>query len=417
MTWTKLILIMLLASVGSAAPVGLMSRTPPEVRAQKADLEARDPALVDSFTDDQIARHGAFRRPHYMAFFLSTFLTVLMLVLLSRGPFALLAEQTSALKGGWFTQAVVLGAAITVLLALVALPIGYLTGYVIQHAWGLSNQSLGAWIADQARFLALGAVISAVTAAAFYGVLRWKPGSWWLWGWGAFTVLTVILVFLYPLVITPLFNRFTPLADSSLRQKILALGDEAGVELDEVLVADASKRSSVENAYVAGLGASKQMVLYDTLLESGTEEETLFVVAHELGHKVENHVVKNILISSAGILIGFGILSLFSRGPSFWRWGGADAIDDPRALPLLVLALTIATLATGPLNSAVSRHFEREADRFAVALTEDPDAGVRTFRRLAFSNLADLRPPGFLVTLLFGHPPIPERIRNLLAAE
>lgn len=417
MTWTKLTFIMLVASIGSAALIGLISRTPAAVRTQKTELEARDPSFGAEFTDEQVARHGAFRKPQYLSFFLSTALTLLMLVLLSRGPFASLADRTAAWKGGWLTQAVVLGAAITAILAIVGLPLSYVTGYVIQHAWDLSNQSIGAWLSDQLRFLVLGAVISAVTAAAFYGVVRWKPESWWLWGWGAFTLLTVALVFLYPLVITPLFNRFTPLEDSPLRDKVLALGDEAGVPLDEVLVADASKRSSVENAYVAGIGASKQMVLYDTLLEAGTEEETLFVVAHELGHKTENHLVKNIVISSAGLLIGFGALFLLSRKVSIWGWAGAEGVGDPGALPLLILFLTVATLLTGPISSGISRHFERQSDEVAVALTDDPGAGVKTFRRLAFNNLADLRPPQAVVTFLFSHPPIPERIRSLLASE
>ena len=417
MTWTKLALIMLTASIGSAALVGLISRTPAAVRGHQTELEARDPSLGAEFTDEQIARHGAFRKPQYLSFFLSTALTLLMLALLSRGPFSSLADRAAGWKGGWLTQAIVLGAAITALLALIALPLGYVTGYVIQHAWALSNQSAAAWLSDQLRFLVLGAVISAVTAAAFYGVVRWKPGSWWLWGWGAFTLLTAALVFLYPLVITPLFNRFTPLEESPLRDKIIALGDEAEVPLNEVLVADASKRSSVENAYVAGLGASKQMVLYDTLLEAGTEEETLFVVAHELGPKAKDHLVKNIAISSAGLLIGFGALFLLSRKASIWNWAGAEGIGDPRSLPFLVLFLTIATLLTGPISSGISRHFEREADAVAIALTDDPDAGVRTFRRLAFNNLADLRPPQAVVTFLFSHPPIPERIRSLLATE
>jgi STE24 endopeptidase len=416
-TWARFVLLAVIAAILCAGAVALLSRTTGSVRGAKPDTEERSAANGASFSDAQIARHGAYRRPNYAAFFLSTLLTIIVLVLIGRGPFSSLVDRTSGWRGGWFVQAMFCGALLTALLALVALPLSFITGFVIQHAWDLSNQSVGAWLTDQLRFLAIGGVISAVSAAAFFGIVRWKPDTWWLWGWAAFSLLTVALVFLFPVVIAPLFNRFTPLEEGPLRTEIIRLGDAAGVPLDEVLVADASKRSSAENAYVAGLGATKQLVLYDTLLEAGTEEETLFVVAHELGHKAENHVLKNVVISSAGLLVGFGLLFLLSKRQSVWAAAGAEGIGDVRALPLLVLFLTVMTLLVAPIESGISRHFERQADSAAIALTDDPVAGVSTFRRLAFSNLADLRPPAFLVGFLFSHPPIPDRIESLVTRE
>ena len=143
----------------------------------------------------------------------------------------------------------------------------------------------------------------------FFALVRWQPRTWWLWGWGAFTLLSVLLAFVWPVLVAPLFNRFTPLQDRDLSGRIRALAAAADVSLGDVLVADASRRSTAENAYVAGFSQTKRMVLYDTLLRSGTERETLFVVAHELGHEAESHVLKNIALSSAGLLGRFSLLA------------------------------------------------------------------------------------------------------------
>jgi STE24 endopeptidase len=186
------------------------------------------------------------------------------------------------------------------------------------------------------------------------------------------------------------------------------------VDIDEVLVADASRRTTAENAYVAGIGSTRQVVLYDTLIRAGDDDETAYVVAHELGHEVGNHIPKGVAASSAGLLAGFGVLSLLASRGSLWEWTGASGVGDPRALPLLALFVTVATLTLLPVQSAVSRHFEREADATAIRLTEDSDTGVKVFRRLAFSNIADLRPPAVAVWALYSHPPTDERIRSVL---
>lgn len=168
--------------------------------------------------------------------------------------------------------------------------------------------------------------------------------------------------------------------------------------------------------YVAGLGPSKQVVLYDTLLRSGSEDETAFVVSHELGHQRENHVVKSLLISFVGLFVGFAALKVLSSRGGLWEWGGASGIGDLRAIPILLLFSLVAGLLTLPVQNTVSRVFEEKADDVALELTEDPDTAIRSFRRLALSNLADLRPPRIAVLWLFSHPPIADRIEAAIAA-
>jgi STE24 endopeptidase len=415
MTWPKLLVIVGVASLLSAGVLALVSRTPASMRNAEPGPEATSPDLGSGFTDEQIARHGAYRGPAYLGFGLRVVLPILLLLLLARGPFRGLVDSTSDWRGGWFTQAVFLGAFLALLTSLVTLPLSFVQGYSIQHAWGLSTQSLGGWVMDQLKGLVIGSVIAAVSAVAFFGVVRWQPRTWWVLGWLTFTALTALLVFLYPVVIAPWFNKFKPLEDRGLRNRIVTLGREAGVDIGRVLVADASKRTTAENAYVAGIGSSKQMVLYDTLLEAGGEDETLFVAAHELGHKKENHVLKGLVASSLGLLLGFGVLYLLSKNGSLWSWAGAAGVADLRAMPLLLLYLVVAGLLLTPLENTISRRNEETADRIAIELTEDSETAVATFRRLAFANLADLRPPELAVWALFSHPPIPDRIQSVLA--
>lgn len=407
--------ILLLAALACAGAVALAARTPAAVRQARPAPEATDPALGARFSDADVARHGAYRAPGYLAFVLGVALEILALVVLARGPFRRAAELAEGLPGGWALRAALLGAGLSLVLALVALPLSFVRGYVIEHAWGLSTQDVGGWLSDRLRSLGVGAAIAAVAAVAFFGVLRAAPRLWWLIGAAVFSVLTAAFVYLWPVVVAPLFNRFEPLADRSLAARVRELAAGAGVAVDEVLVADASRRTTAENAYVAGLGATRQVVLYDTLLADPDERAVAFVVAHELGHEAERHVLKNVALGAAGLTAGFALLAWLAGRPWFHSWAGAGSIADLKVLPVVVLFATLASLATSPLAAALSRRFESRADRIALELTGDPDTAVAAFRRLAYANLADLRPPRLVVWALFSHPPIVERIEAALA--
>ena len=412
MSVVRVVVVGLIVSCVAASVVGFVSRTPASVRIQPGSSAVP----LSGFTDEQVARHGAFRGPLYLAFALGVLLEITLLLLLRGRPMGRLVSWLETLPGGWPLRAALAAVALGVLAWLVSLPLGYVRGYAIQKAWGLSTQDAPAWFLDQLRGLGVTTVIAAVAAVAFFAVVRWQPNTWWLWGAGAFTILTAVLVFLYPVAIAPLFNRFTPLSDTVLVERIEELAERAGVDIDEVLVADASRRSTAENAYVAGLGTTKQVVLYDTLIAGKPVDETLFVVAHELGHESERHVLKNVGLSAVGLVLGFGALAwLVARGPLL-SWTGASAITDLRVIPGLVLFATLAGLALSPLQNGVSRSFEATADRIAFELTGDPDPAIRAFQRLALSNIADLRPPAPAVWLLYGHPPIDDRIEAARAA-
>ncbi|HEX2296761.1 MAG TPA: M48 family metallopeptidase [Actinomycetota bacterium] len=414
MSWGRALLTVATTSLVAAVLVGLTSRAPAELRARPDDPGAADASLGSSFTDEQVARHAAYRRPGYVAFALGVVVQVVTLLVLARGPWARSIEGLEARVASGVLRYLIAGAVAGLVLTAAALPLAFVRGFVVEHAWGLSTQDAAGWLSDRLKGAAIAAVTSAVAALVFFAVVRWQPRTWWVWGWAAFTVLTAFMFFLWPVVIAPLFNRFTPLEPGALNDRVRALAAQARVPVDQVLVADASRRTTAENAYVAGLGATKRLVVYDNLLESG-DEAVAFVVAHELGHQKENHVFKNLAISSAGLLAAFAFLGWLGGRTAVWEWGGATGPGDVRAVPLLVLVSIALTLLATPVESALSRRDESEADRIAIELTEDPGAAVTAFRRLALANLADLDPPPLAVAAFYSHPPIPDRIDAVLA--
>lgn len=416
MTGGRALVSLALLAVGAAALVAVVSRTPLEVRRDRPPPDATRAALGARFSDAQIARHGAYRGPAYLALGLGLALEIAALVIVARGPWGRVLEVLRTVPGGWALQVAAAGAVLGAITLVVGWPVGFVRGFAMERAWGLSTQDAGGWWTDQLRALLVTAVTTAVAAAAFVAVVRWQPKTWWLWGWAAFTLLNALLVLVWPVLIAPLFNRFTPLGDEALAGRIRALAADAGVDIDRVLVADASRRSRAENAYVAGLGATKRMVLYDTLLAAGDDDETMFVVAHELGHEAEDHVLKGVALSSVGLLAGFALLGWLGGRGWLWAWAGASGPGDLRALPVVALAALVMGLAALPAQNLLSRRFEAQADRIAISLTRRPDVAVRAFRRLAFANIADLDPPPVAVGLLYTHPPLPARIERVQAA-
>lgn len=394
--------------------LALVSVTPRSIRTDRPPAGAVDPSHGARFTRAEVARNGRYQAPQYLAFTLGAALEIAVLILLGLGPMGRMTQAVERLPGTWALHAALLAVAVAVVLTVVALPLNYVTGYAMAKAWGLSTQDVGGWLSDQGRSLLVAAVVSAVTAVAFFGVVRWQPRLWPVLAFVVVSIIAAVLPYLYPLAIAPLFNRFTPLKDPALTKRIDAVAQRAGVHLSRILVADASRRTTAENAYVAGLGSSKQLVVYDTLLRSENREGTVFIVAHELGHEVSDHVAKGLGLAIGGIAVAFGLLALLDRTSWFWSWAGAQGVRDLRAIPVLLLFAFVVNLLALPITNTVSRHFESTADHIALQLTQDPRAGVEVFRRLAFSNLSDLRPPRPAVWVLFTHPPIPDRIRSLL---
>jgi STE24 endopeptidase len=351
---------------------------------------------MQGFTAEEVERARRYHRPLY--------LTLPLDVALGLGALAALAFAAPGLGLPWWVEAPLLGAGAALAAGLVRLPLSFWRGYVHEQEWGFSTQRRSGWLADRAKGLAVGAVLSAALGLAVVGAARAFPSAWPVVAASGAAAVVVAVSLVAPLVLEPLFNRFEPLADETLVAELRELAARARTPVRQVLVADASRRTRKENAYVSGLGPTRRVVLYDTLLPR-EQRQIRLVVAHELGHRRARHVAKGTALGAAGAALG--VLAMWAAV----RWvPGTPAADDPGVVPFLLLVAALLELLALPLGAAVSRRWEREADRASLELTHDPEAFEAAHRALATANLADLDPPRAAYLLLFSHPTPPERI-------
>ena len=256
----------------------------------------------------------------------------------------------------------------------------------------------------------MGGALLVLVTVGLVALARWSPGGWEASGGALAAALVAGMSFLYPVLVEPVFNTFTPLPEGRLRTELLDLAERDGVPVREVLVADASRRTTALNAYVSGYGATRRIVLYDTLLAKATPEEVELVVAHELGHVKANDVRNGTLAGALGAAASVAGLYLLLTSGAVVRTAGADGAGDPRVLALVVFAVGAATLLAAPATTLVSRRVEARADVHSLDLTRDAETFVRSERTLALTNLADLDPHPLVYGMFFTHPSTPERI-------
>jgi len=300
--------------------------------------------------------------------------------------------------------AVVLGG----IYALLDAPLSYYRGFVLPHRYGLSTQTLRAWMWDQVKGAAIGGVLGLVLIEVMYALLRVSPGWWWLWTALVMLLFTVILSNLAPVLIFPLFYKFTPLDDEELVARLTRLAERAGARVRGVYRFDMSSKTVQANAAVVGLGNTRRIILGDTLLDNFSADEIETVLAHELGHHVHGDMGKGILVQSALTLGGLWLASLaLTWGVTFFSFEG---VADVAAMPWLALVLGAFGLITSPLSNGYSRWRERLADGYALETTQKPEAFVTAMTRLADQNLADADPERWVEVLLHSHPAISRRV-------
>lgn len=325
------------------------------------------------------------------------------------GGAALARAAGRPVRGRKVPTAFLAGVLVLAALAVATLPLAYASGHVVEREYGLTGQGAAGWLADWGKREAFWIPVYAALMAGFlFCVDRWPRWGWAVAGAGAVAV-AVLGVFAAPRVIDPLFHDFRPLEDAALERDIVALGQQAGIRVDRVRVMDASRTTNRLNAYVTGLGATRQVVLFDNLLEKATPDEVRLVVAHEMGHAAAHHVRRGLLSAVPAILLGTLALAALAR-----RRAAADpdlgGPGDPAGIPLLWLAVSLGLFLTSPVQSAISRRMEAEADWASLELTRDPDTFVAVEERLTRANLSPVTPPEWLVEWLWTHPPVLERI-------
>ena len=293
---------------------------------------------------------------------------------------------------------------------IVTFPLGVYSGWHLPRQYGLSHQTFRDWLLDLAKGSVIGGVLGLGMVELLYWGLRRLPDWWWLAGGAVYLLFSVVLSNLAPVLIMPLFNKFTPIEDAALRERMLGLAERAGTQVRGVFTMDFSRRTTAANAFVTGIGGSRRFVLGDTLIANYTPEEVEVVMAHELGHHVHGDIWRGMAFDTIVTLIGLFVANLLLHA-------GVDAfgyreVGDVAAFPLFALILSAFGLVTMPLTNAYSRAHERAADAYALTLTGNAPAFVTAMQRLANQNLAETDPPRWVVLLFYSHPPLADRIQR-----
>lgn len=295
---------------------------------------------------------------------------------------------------------------------LLNLPFSIYRSFVVEHEYGFSNQSFWQWWSDDLIALAINILILIIPMALFYWLVR-RTRYWWAWFSAAMLPVAVFFIVIAPVFISPLFNDFTELKDKQLESEILALAETAGIHGSDVFEVDASKQSNKINAYVTGMFNTKRIVLYDTMIKNFTTDEILFVMAHEMGHYVMNHVWWGVLLTMIGLVALLWLIDRLSR-PLIRRYSrrfGFDKLEDIASLPLVLLLASVLTFVFSPIESGVSRYMEHQSDVYAVDMTTiDGDTAARTFEKLSAYNLSDPNPPAIIEFWFYSHPALSKRI-------
>ncbi|HYH79331.1 MAG TPA: M48 family metallopeptidase [Longimicrobium sp.] len=337
---------------------------------------------------------------------------LLPLIALFTGLSARIRDVARRIGKRWYFTLVIYGIIITLLAWVVGLPLAYYTEFVRQHEYGLSNQTFAKWFGDSVKALLVGLVFLPLVLWIPYLLLRKSPRRWWLWTALVMVPLLVLMFFITPIWIDPLFNKFGPMQNKALETQILGLAERAGIEGGRVYQVDKSVDTKAVNAYVTGFGGSKRIVLWDTILQKLNDRELLFVMGHEMGHYVLKHVLLNLALGTVLILLSLYAVHRLS-GWFISRWKhrfGFDRLDDIASYPLLGLIISLVSLAVTPIPLAFSRWAEHEADRFGLELTRDNHHAATAFVKLQTENLAVPYHSTLYKLWHDSHPPIGERI-------
>jgi Zn-dependent protease with chaperone function len=386
-----------------------VSPTLPAAEAAAATAADEGPVAVPEPTEKAVRYH---RSGVALWIFGTVWSVALPVFYLFTGLSARIRTLAQRIGRRWFFTIALYFVLLSLLDFAIGLPLEYYTGFMREHAYGLSNQTHAKWFHDEITGLLVGIVASVVFGWVPFLLLKKSPRRWWIYT-GAFAVpLIFFVVLVEPVWVAPLFNKFGPMKDKGLESQILTLASRAGIEGSRVFEVDKSVDTKALNAYVTGLGQTKRIVLWDTIIARLSPRELLAVMGHEMGHYVLGHVWRFLVITCLVVWVGLYLAhrvtdALIER---FRTRFGFDSLADVAAFPLLSLILGAAGFVLTPAVLAYSRHAEHEADRFSLELTHDNHAMATAFVKLQEDNLAIPRPHPILVFLRASHPTLGDRI-------
>jgi len=338
---------------------------------------------------------------------------IITLVFIYGGLLALYASWISSLSASFIIQGILFFLIMSYAGSLLSIPFSLYNTFKIENRYGFNTMTVKLWITDLIKSTLISTVLMGIVLGCGLWIIQRSPDLWWLYVWSFFFVFSIFMMYISPYVIEPLFNKFTPLEGDTLEEKIKAMMGKTGIKVSRVFKIDASKRSHHTNAYFTGIGKTKRIVLYDTLLNKMDEDEVLAVLAHEGGHWKKKHVLKMLVVfealSLAGAYIAFKVLKAGILAEIF-------SIKDNTffaELVILSFVFSIVSFPLTPLFSAFSRRHEREADRFAIDLAPKPDALATSLIKLSKDNLSNLHPHPLYAAFHYSHPPVVERVKQI----
>jgi len=337
----------------------------------------------------------------------------LLLTILLSGFLPWLSETVNRWQSGFIVRGLAYFAVLAMISNLLHIPFGLYSTFVIEDRYGFNTRTLRLWFVDWIKSMAISAILSGILLSLLLALLSYFKNTWWLWAWVMIGIFELVMLWLYPVLIAPLFNKFEPISNEALKDRIVSLMEQAGLRVRGVFQMDAGKRSKHTNAYFTGIGRTKRIVLFDTLLASHPEEEVISVLAHEAGHWKKKHILKQLIVLEVLSLIGLYVVARLLNWPFMYQTFG---FGEPVAyVGLFLVGILMGPLSyfVCPLGSAISRRFEREADAVAVALMETAKPMRDALIRLATENLANLAPHPFYAWFYYSHPPPSERISRL----
>jgi STE24 endopeptidase len=282
-------------------------------------------------------------------------------------------------------------------------------GFRLEHKYQLSNQKLRSWMLDEVKGFALGLVLGGVAVELLYFILRQFPEHWWLIAWAAFTGLFILMAQVAPVILFPIFYKFEPLQDEELKRRLVLLGQRAGTRVRGVYKWHLSEKTKKANAALTGLGATRRIILADTLLDNYSPDEIEAVLAHELGHHVHQHILKSIAVQALTTFVGFWAAN-WALHYAADRLHMFETLSDFANLPLLALVFTLLGFLLMPVLNAYSRYNERQADRYAFSSINDIEPFISSMNKLANQNLAEKTPSPLVEALFHSHPSISRRV-------
>ena len=320
-----------------------------------------------------------------------------------------LSDAAMVTAGGFYSGVLIYGSSFLLFMYLTAFPLHFAGTFLVEHRFGLSDQKFKAWLTDEFKSAALAFLLWMICIVVFYLVVRNFPGHWWIITAFLWILFSVILARFMPVLLIPLFFKYMPIEDASMRDRIMRLAAKCRIDLVDVCQIDFSRKTRKANAALVGLGKTRKVIMADTLLKEFTPDEAETVVAHEFGHYKFGHIWQLLGFSGAVTVAGFFLLAMASRTLS--ALFGASGPGDVHVLPAMVLFMSAFGIAALPFQNWFSRRLEREADSYALDMTGVPGTFISVMAKLASMNQAETDPPLIRKIFVYNHPPISERIK------